>query len=716
MLHSYSQVLFSDSTLLGALLLALTFLYPLQGLAGLACCLISIVAVLAMGIPSEKVESGYHGLNGMLVGLALGLFFSFNLAFLVILVLAGALVAVVAVVIKNFLGSLTGLPAMSLPFVTVTILIFLAVRGFANLEISIAPISLARWLDVFALPPFLDTFFRSLGATLFQVSSLAGMIIFVILVCFSRISALLSLVGFASGAAVYLSLGGSLAEVSSDFIGFNFILVAVAIGGVFLVPAWPAYLLAAVAAAVSALVAAGSHQILSSFGVPVLALPYNLTVILFVYALKFNSRHPSLQLVSLLVWRPEDNLRHHRGIAMRAPHPLHVRLEPPFLGERLVSQSTDGEETHKERWSHAWDFVIDQGGRQTDSDLAGAADDFYVFDTPVTAPADGTVVRTVEHLEDNLPGTIDREHNWGNCVVLWHLGALYSGVYHLKKDSLEVATGDHVRRGQILGRCGNSGRSSVPHLHLQAQIGPEPGSPTLPAVLAGYVRLVGKHKSYHPVGNPGKGETIALPEPWDEVREAFGMAIGRRYLFAIEGEPDPALKWEVDVDFLGYLFLKDASSGQKLYFENSGREIVFGKLEGSAAGKLQALLLAVPRVPLCRLAGLAWEDRLPPELFTGTAGRLALDLLRPFGEPYRAISRTTYRGREIVGLGKAETNAHLIETRVLKKRFADNGAGGQEKTLATGRMWFDRILGPVRIEVDYANGQSIHLSQIVATD
>jgi murein DD-endopeptidase MepM/ murein hydrolase activator NlpD len=38
---------------------------------------------------------------------------------------------------------------------------------------------------------------------------------------------------------------------------------------------------------------------------------------------------------------------------------------------------------------------------------------------------------------------------------------------HLQPGSLRVKAGDHVRRGQILARIGNSGDSREPHLHFE---------------------------------------------------------------------------------------------------------------------------------------------------------------------------------------------------------------------------------------------------------
>jgi murein DD-endopeptidase MepM/ murein hydrolase activator NlpD len=40
---------------------------------------------------------------------------------------------------------------------------------------------------------------------------------------------------------------------------------------------------------------------------------------------------------------------------------------------------------------------------------------------------------------------------------------------HLKQGSIVVKVGDNVKRGQLLGKCGNSGNSSEPHLHYHLQ-------------------------------------------------------------------------------------------------------------------------------------------------------------------------------------------------------------------------------------------------------
>jgi murein DD-endopeptidase MepM/ murein hydrolase activator NlpD len=73
----------------------------------------------------------------------------------------------------------------------------------------------------------------------------------------------------------------------------------------------------------------------------------------------------------------------------------------------------------------------------------------------------------------------------GNYVIL-RLGHRRYALYaHLEPGSLRVKAGDRVHRGQVIGRLGNSGSSSGPHLHFQVMDRPSAlASDGLPYVLS----------------------------------------------------------------------------------------------------------------------------------------------------------------------------------------------------------------------------------------
>lgn len=45
---------------------------------------------------------------------------------------------------------------------------------------------------------------------------------------------------------------------------------------------------------------------------------------------------------------------------------------------------------------------------------------------------------------------------------------------HLRHDSIEVEVGRRVRTGDLIGRCGNTGNSTEPHVHVQAMDSQDP--------------------------------------------------------------------------------------------------------------------------------------------------------------------------------------------------------------------------------------------------
>ena len=99
-------------------------------------------------------------------------------------------------------------------------------------------------------------------------------------------------------------------------------------------------------------------------------------------------------------------------------------------------------------------------------DLAG----YEIFGEPLYAPCDGEVLFTENRLPDRVPPEHDRQNPAGNFVYL-ECGASGVLLAHLMQSSVAVAPGDRVREGQQIGRVGNSGYSTEPHLHIHAQHG-----------------------------------------------------------------------------------------------------------------------------------------------------------------------------------------------------------------------------------------------------
>jgi murein DD-endopeptidase MepM/ murein hydrolase activator NlpD len=95
--------------------------------------------------------------------------------------------------------------------------------------------------------------------------------------------------------------------------------------------------------------------------------------------------------------------------------------------------------------------------------------DFYSYDEPVYAPADGRVTEVVDGLESDIMGNRDTKNPGGNHIILDIGNNRYVYFGHFKKGSIAVEEGQIVSAGELLARVGNSGNSTHPHLHMHIQ-------------------------------------------------------------------------------------------------------------------------------------------------------------------------------------------------------------------------------------------------------
>ncbi len=112
--------------------------------------------------------------------------------------------------------------------------------------------------------------------------------------------------------------------------------------------------------------------------------------------------------------------------------------------------------------------ILRQRSQHNGVDLAAA------HGTPVYATADGRVGRA------NWFGS------YGNYVQIEHGGALQTRYAHLS--SYTVSQGEQVRKGDLIGYIGSTGRSTGPHLHYEVRVDGEPVNP-VPYMVAQYAHL-----------------------------------------------------------------------------------------------------------------------------------------------------------------------------------------------------------------------------------
>ncbi|HEX6084026.1 MAG TPA: M23 family metallopeptidase [Thermoanaerobaculia bacterium] len=89
---------------------------------------------------------------------------------------------------------------------------------------------------------------------------------------------------------------------------------------------------------------------------------------------------------------------------------------------------------------------------------------YAIYGATIGSPCNGTVLVAV----DGLPDTRDEKRLAGNHVIL-RCGDADVWLAHMQRGSVAVRPGMQVRSGQPLGRVGNSGNTTEPHLHVHAE-------------------------------------------------------------------------------------------------------------------------------------------------------------------------------------------------------------------------------------------------------
>jgi Peptidase family M23 len=155
---------------------------------------------------------------------------------------------------------------------------------------------------------------------------------------------------------------------------------------------------------------------------------------------------------------------------------------------RGSSKPINGQIYFAQRFAIDW-MRLDDKGQLVHGDAADVHN-FSDYGAEVLAVADGTVASTFNGLDDQKPGslpdpkTITLQNVDGNHVVLDLGGGVWAFYAHLRRDSIRVSPGQHVKRGQVLGNLGNTGNTSAPHLHFHLMNGPSTlGSDGLPYII-----------------------------------------------------------------------------------------------------------------------------------------------------------------------------------------------------------------------------------------
>ena len=653
LLNSYSQIFFSDSRIFSVLLLIVSFADIYAGIFGLIAVLVTNLLGFAMGFDKKTVAKGLYGFNSLLVGLGLGIYFQPGPVMLLIIILASVLTLFVSVTLQGVIGKY-GLPYLSIPFIIGAWIVTLATREFTSLGISergiftfnelytlggSSMVQLYDWWNSIEFARPFKIYFISLGAILFQYNIIAGIIISIGLLLHSRISFTLSLVGFFTAYLFYEITGADISDLNYSYIGFNYILTSIAIGGFFIIPSWRSYLWVIMLVPLVAILTISLSSVFLVFSLPVYALPFNIVVLLFLYVLKFRLK-PSVDLSEVIIQQntPEKNLYSFKNDIIRFRHGL-TSIKLPFFGTWEVSQAHNGEHTHKGEWKHAWDFVITGNNGSQFRNEGDNLIDYFCYNKPVVAPADGIIEYVTDGVPDNIIGQANIRENWGNTIVIKHGDYLFSSLSHLVPDSITVKEGEKVREGDIIARCGNSGRSPYPHLHFQLQSTPYIGSRTLEYPISYYIQKNEETFDLHNFSFPVETEKISNIEVNDLLANAFNLVPGKSVIFNVTYNGKQFNEeWGVFTDEYNNAFIKCMKCGSVAYFENDSNMLMFRHYEGRKDNLLYWFYLSLYKVQQGYYHKMEVKDDYPLNLFF----RKWVLIFQDFIAPFVMILRSSY--------------------------------------------------------------------------
>lgn len=607
--HAASSVFLCGSWKTGALLCAALLFMPRYLAFAVSACLLGGFIAKMMHLPAAMRKDGTLLYNVFLSALA------------VAWITRGS--ALTAPAIWGMLGVVTvytlllsaalwhwfplraGLPPLSVSFVMTfgTLLTFFPhwAAGTALLDMGLP--------NEPELPFVLTAFLRSMGTILFLPNVWAGLAVTLAILVWSRVAMINAVAGYAGGILIVKLLEACGLQWLGWFAGHNYLLSGMALGAVYFVPSWGSLALAFVAGAVAALHVAAVQHFLRGSGWEYLPLPYLLTIWSLLCCLRLREKPDSLLPATGVFENPESAAAALALANARFPHRNETHVLLPTAREVTVTQGFDDKLSHRGEWRHALDFEVHDAADNAcppgwDNDLSR----YYTQGLEVRAPGTGEVIRVIDGVADNAPGGCNFAHNWGNHLIL---RLDYGGIVklaHFMKNGIVVKNGQRVGAGDLLGYCGNSGRSPVPHIHLHNQASTETGAPTAPFCLTNYFTRATEGLRWNFAGVPQVGERI------------FPATVSSTVLGTLAHlAPGLATYRVCTAGSTTFETISTTLDESGRYLFCSGKESLTAVLglhalqitQSSLSGHSQVLPLlsfAMPTVPFAYQSGMIWED------------------------------------------------------------------------------------------------------------
>ena len=491
-----------------------------------------------------------------------------------------------------------------------------------------------------ALPFVFTAFLRSMGTILFLPNVWTGIAVTLAILVWSRVAMINAIAGYAGGILMVKLLEACGLHWLGWFAGHNYLLAGMALGAVYFVPSWSSLALAFVAGAVAALHVAAVQHFLRGSGWEYLPLPYLLTIWSMLCCLRLREKPGSLLPATGIFDNPEAAAASLALANARFPHRNETHVLLPIAREVTVTQGFDDKLSHRGDWKHALDLEVHDAADNAcppgcDDDLSR----YYTQGLEVRAPGTGEIIRVINGVADNAPGRCNFANNWGNHLIL---RLDYGGTVklaHFMKNGIVVKTGQRVGAGDLLGYCGNSGRSPVPHVHLHNQTTTETGAPTAPFCLTNFFTRTTKGMRWNFASVPQVGDRIAPASVSTTVLGTLAhFAPGVATYRVCTAGSTSFETITITLDESGRYLFRSGKESLTAVLGLHALQITHSSLSGHSQ-LLQFLSFAMPTVPFAYQSGMIWEDSVA--LQSKQHGRALAGAFAPYmGHPtQRVITR-----------------------------------------------------------------------------
>jgi urea transporter len=275
-LRGVAEVFLQNNPLTGLIFLIGIFISSyVAGCYALLATIVATGTAMLLGVPRAEVEKGLYGYNGTLTGLALALYMRHDLILPAYVILAAIFVTIVTAFISDALNPYH-VPILTSSFVLTSWIFLAALYSFGRLGGAAAlrgpHLSANAALSGTVLTPndALQGFFNGIGQVMLQQNVWTGVAFLVGLFVNSRISCAAAAAGSLIGIGVAWALGGEERAIREGLYGFNSVLTAVDLGGIYYLLSGRTALFTIVAAIVAAVAYGTLATILAPIGLPVL--------------------------------------------------------------------------------------------------------------------------------------------------------------------------------------------------------------------------------------------------------------------------------------------------------------------------------------------------------------------------------------------------------------------------------------------------------------